>query len=66
MYPRRPEASVYEAFMDVLRVEDGLIADDRNVRQRSVRLVQAVEATPGRLTFRPEGAAAGVYRHIAG
>jgi hypothetical protein len=27
MYPRRPEASVYEAFMDVLRVEDGLIAE---------------------------------------
>jgi hypothetical protein len=27
MYPRRPEASVYEAFMDVLHVEDGLIAE---------------------------------------
>jgi hypothetical protein len=64
--PATSGASRYEAFSGRAARRGRPDRRDRNLRQRGVRLVQAAEATPGRLTFRPEGAAAGVYRHIAG
>jgi hypothetical protein len=52
--------------MDVLRIEDGLIAEIITFDSEVFDWFTAAEATSGRLTFRPEGAAADVYRHIAG